>query len=237
MTDLTSPQRALIVAHGQPSDTGPAEDKLALLAQSVASHLPGWEVQSATLAARKRFQQVARNIPTDTRIFPLFMAEGWFVKSELPKRLGDVQAEILPAFGINPRLPDLAADAISDAARVENWSLDQVDLVLAAHGSGRSRNPAQVTHAFADALRQRLPQITVHTGFVEEPPSIEQQARKAGPKALCLPFFAASGGHALDDVPDGLATAGFAGRLMPVLGELPAVPDLIAEAIRQGTKS
>ena len=36
--------RALIVAHGQPSDPGPAAAELEALAARIAGHLPGWQV-------------------------------------------------------------------------------------------------------------------------------------------------------------------------------------------------
>ena len=43
-------RRALIVAHGQPSDPAPAAAALEALAVRVAAHLPGWQVDAATLA-------------------------------------------------------------------------------------------------------------------------------------------------------------------------------------------
>ena len=55
-----------------------------------------------------------------------------------------------------------------------------------------------------------------------------------GPGAVCLPFFAAQGGHVTQDIPAALAEAGFQGRVLPPLGLDPRVPALIAAAISAG---
>ena len=50
-------KRALIVAHGQPSDPAPAEMELAAIAAAVAAHLPNWNITSATLAYANSLHQ------------------------------------------------------------------------------------------------------------------------------------------------------------------------------------
>jgi sirohydrochlorin ferrochelatase len=59
-------------------------------------------------------------------------------------------------------------------------------------------------------------------------------AKTFGPGALCLPFFAARGGHVIDDLPEALAEAGFSGRLLDPVGLDSRVPGLIAAALRRG---
>ena len=71
----------------------------------------------------------------------------------------------------------------------------------------------------------------IRIGFVEEAPSISQAARNAGPHSICLPFFAATGGHVQDDIPQGLAKAGFAGETFDPIGVAPQIPALVAQAI------
>ncbi len=106
-----------------------------------------------------------------------------------------------------------------------------MSLILAAHGSGRSRNPARVTRAFADRLSRTLRLKDIRIGFVEEPPSISEAALDAGEMSICLPFFAAAGGHVQDDIPDELDKAGFVGETLGAIGLSPQIPALIAKAL------
>ena len=75
--------KVLIVAHGQPGDPEPQQQAVETLAARIAPHLPQAQVGGATLA-----MPGALNIATaDTLIYPMFMASGWFTRSELPRRL------------------------------------------------------------------------------------------------------------------------------------------------------
>ncbi len=222
---------AVIVAHGQPSDPDPAERSLAVFAQKVNALCPNVSVQSATLAAPDALENRLDALPNGTAVYPLFMAKGWFVTSALPKRIGSRDVRILDPLGIDPALPELAAEALKKSLSRRQWSAQEVDLVLAAHGSGRSRNPAKITEAFASQLNAVLPFRSMRVGFVEEPPSISEAATGAGVKSICLPFFACTGGHVLEDVPHALNQAGFQGIVMPVVGELPEIQRHIAKKL------
>lgn len=222
---------ALIVAHGQPSDPIPAEQTLAVYAAEVDAQCDGVTVRSATLAAPGAFEQRVSELTDDAVIYPLFMAKGWFVTSALPKRLAGRNLRILDPLGIDPNLPGLVAAALRDTLSENRWAPEETDLVLAAHGSGRSRNPSLVTRTFADDLTQHLTFRSIRLGFVEEPPSIAEAAAGLSAQALCLPFFACNGGHVLDDVPQELNAAAFKGHVMPVVGELPRIKHHIAATL------
>lgn len=224
---------ALIVAHGQPSDPAPAEAALAAFAARVDALAGPVSVHSATLAAPGALEAQLAELPEGTVIYPLFMAKGWFVTSALPKRVGGRNLRILDPLGIDPDLPRLAANAIGDAITKLRWDVTSTDLVIAAHGSGRSRNPSTVAKEFASRLGQLLALKSIRVGFVEEPPSIADAATGVGKNALCLPFFACTGGHVLDDVPEELDRAHFQGHVMPVVGELPPIQIRIAETLRR----
>ena len=56
-------------------------------------------------------------------------------------------------------------------------------------------------------------------------------ARGFGAGSVCLPFFAARGGHVIEDLPKALAEAGFGGRVLTTLGCDARVPGLIAAAL------
>ncbi|MCB6179637.1 cobalamin biosynthesis protein CbiX [Rhodobacter sp. Har01] len=213
---------AMIVAHGQPSDPGPAAAELDRLAARVLALMPGWDIGAATLAEPGALARAANRPPGV--VFPLFMAGGWFTRSLIPARLAEAGAsgwQVLEPFGCDPALHDLTLRiaAASGADRV----------LLAAHGSMKSPVPGAIAAHVAA-------RITAETGlpataaFIDQGPQIEA-ATGHGPRSVCLPFFAMAGGHVTDDIPGALAKAGFRGRLLPPVGLHPEVPGLIARAI------
>ena len=227
MTKPVQP-RALIVAHGQPSDPAPAEAELALLAAKVAALLPNWQVMSATLADPN---SLARAV-TDTRglVYPMLMSGGWFTSTHLPERLAAVGAKewrILTPFGLDPQVQKLAVSIAQDATQDKTAP----EVLLAAHGSFRSPAPADVAYCIVDQL-VAAGILHAKAGFIDQSPRIADVARGFGPNAVCLPFFAAKGGHVIDDLPEALAKANFSGCLLPPLGLDPRVPALIADALQ-----
>ncbi|MCY1125707.1 cobalamin biosynthesis protein CbiX [Frigidibacter sp. RF13] len=221
---------ALIVAHGQPSDPEPPEAEISALAASVGALIPGWRIAGATLAAPGALDRALDGLGAPL-VFPFFMADGWFTRSELPRRLvasGHPGLAILPAFGLLPGIAPLAVDIARKAARARGWATAETALLLAAHGSGRSRASAEATRAIAATVTGFA---AVRLGFVEEAPHVTDAASGLGPRALCLPLFVARWGHVQQDIPAALRTAGFAGALLDPLGTHPIVPSLIARAL------
>ncbi len=219
----------LIVAHGQPGDPEPQQAAAEALAASVAPLVPQARIGGATLA-----MPGALGLATAaTLIYPMFMATGWFTRTELPRRLalaGAEGARILAPFGADPGLPALCLRLIADAATARNWRLAETHLLIAAHGSGRSRAPAEAARAMAGHLAPHVAATTC--GFIEEPPHIDEAARDLPPRTICLPLFATRADHVTDDLPRALAAAGFQGITLPPVGMAPAVPALIAESIK-----
>ncbi|SMG48843.1 sirohydrochlorin chelatase [Paracoccus sp. J56] len=222
-------RKALIVAHGQPGDPVPQQNAVEALAARVAALLPQAQVRGATLA-----MPGALDIADDkTLIYPLFMATGWFTRSELPRRLtlsGAARARVLPPFGSDPGLPGLCLALISEAAAGQRWSMAQTHLLIAAHGSGRSRAPAETAQQMAKTLAPHL--AAVSCGFIEEEPRLADAARGLPAQSICLPLFATGADHVTDDLPTALAGAGFRGLTLPPVGLAPEVPRMIANSIR-----
>ncbi|MDS9467019.1 CbiX/SirB N-terminal domain-containing protein [Paracoccus sp. MBLB3053] len=221
------PPNALIVAHGQPGDPGPQQKAVEALAAEVARHLPDARVRGATLAMPGALD-VARGAAL---IYPMFMATGWFTRSELPRRLalvGADQARILPPFGSDPGLPGLCQDLLEQAAQAQGWALQDTHVLIAAHGSGRSRAPFEA----AQKMARDLAPLNVTCGFVEEAPFLADAARGLPDRAICLPLFATRAEHVTDDLPEALAEAGFRGITLPPVGMAAEVPRMIAETIR-----
>jgi sirohydrochlorin ferrochelatase len=223
----------LLVAHGQPSDPAPAEADVARLADKVATELPDWDVRSATLAAPDALRHALTGTSAPL-VFPLFMADGWFIRTALPDRLhkaGAADARVLTPFGLLPEVHALAAQVAEDAARARGWRPEDSTLILAAHGSGRSPYPAEAANQTAAVIAAQTVFAAIRTGFIEEAPYLADAASDAGSRAICLPLFIARWGHVIEDIPNALVGTGFRGALLDPIDTRPEVPALIARAI------
>jgi sirohydrochlorin ferrochelatase len=217
-------QHALIVAHGQPSDPRPAGAALEALAAQVQALLPGWSVGAATLAEAGAMARAVTG-RAGGMVFPMFMAGGWFTRVQIPKRLAEAGAEgwgVLEPFGCDPAVHDLCVQIVRESAARE--------VILAAHGSFKASAPSDIARHVAGRIAQETG-AKVSTGFIDQDP---QLATLTGRTGVCLPFFAAGGGHVSEDVPAALAEAGFSGRILPPVGLDARVPGIIAAAIARG---
>ncbi|SOC06789.1 sirohydrochlorin chelatase [Rhodobacter maris] len=219
-------RNALIVAHGFPSDPIPADRKLQDLAAQVNALLPDWQIGAATLACPGALRAALVAQP-QAPVYPFFMAEGWFTRVQLPRRLAELghAAPILPPFGRDPALPELVAKAISAAGCTE--------VILVAHGSEAARSSRETTEALARQLAEILPHHRLVLAFLEEEPHLRLIASHHR-DAVCLPLFALRAGHVALDIPKSLAEAGHRGPLLPAIGETAGVPALIAAALARG---
>jgi len=209
---------------------------MAELARSVARFLPGWQLRGATLAAPGALETALAALgAAPVAVYPHFMTNGWFVSSRIPERLaaaGRSDCPVLEPLGLDPGIAALCLRAARDGARDHGLDPASTTLLLAAHGSPSDPRPAVVTRAVAAHLAGAGAFRAVAVGFVDEAPSIAEAARASGAN-LCLPFFSARNGHVIEDVPALLAEGGFAGVLLDPIGEHPAVPRLIAAALRR----
>jgi sirohydrochlorin ferrochelatase len=217
-------QHALIVAHGQPSDPRPAGAALEALAGQVQALMPGWSVGAATLAEEGAVARTVAGRPGGV-VFPMFMAGGWFTRVQIPKRLAEAGAvgwTVLEPFGCDPLVHDLCVDLVREAGESQ--------VILAAHGSFKSSAPSDIAYHVAGRIAAGTG-AEVAAGFIDQEPQLSSLAGRAG---ICLPFFAAEGGHVSDDIPAALAEAGFKGRVLPPVGLDARVPGIIAAAIARG---
>lgn len=217
-------QHALIVAHGQPSDPRPAGAALEALAAKVGALLPGWSITAATLAEEGAIARAVEGRPGGV-VFPMFMAGGWFTKVQIPKKLAEAGAvgwTVLEPFGCDPLVHDLCVTLVREAAAGE--------VVLAAHGSFKSSVPSDIAVHVAGRIAAETG-AEVATGFIDQEPQLSSLTGRGG---VCLPFFAAEGGHVSEDIPEALAEAGFTGRILPPVGLDERVPGIIAAALARG---
>lgn len=226
----------LIVAHGQPSDPDGPEAEIADFAARVARFLPGWQVGSATLAGIGTLDAAVRRLGAPL-IFPFFMADGWFIRVNLPRRLAGAGAEgltVLTPFGVLPETLALAGRVAADACTDAGWAPSDITLILAAHGSGVSRQPAEAAAAARDAIAAAHDFRDIRLGFIEEPPHLADVLRDSGPQAVLLALFVARWGHVTGDIPGAVAASGFAGRVLDPVGLHADVPGIVARAIMAG---
>lgn len=219
--------RAVIVAHGQPGDPGPQQAAIEELAAQVQALAVALSVAGATLAAPGALAAAVR---PGCLVYPMFMAEGWFTTSELPRRLSQIgaTARVMRPFGADPALPDLCIAKARAAAADAGWDAAQTTVLLAAHGSQRSRASANGARAMAATMAPHFARVI--NGFVEEEPFLTDAARGLE-RAVCLPFFATRAEHVTDDLPDALDAAGFTGPRLDPIGLAPEVPSLIAASL------
>lgn len=229
-TDAEQP-RALIVAHGQPSDPHPAEAALADLTARVQACLPDTPIASATMANPGALERAIERLPMDAPIYPLFMADGWFVKTALAERLQGHALRILPPLGLDARLPDLAAVLARQAIDDAGWELADTHVLLAAHGSMQGDAAARSARDFANHLAAGLPFAGIAIGFLEEAPYLASAAVHMPARSICLPFFSMRGEHVRDDVPEALSRAGFTGPVLPPFCQYDGIVRLIADTL------
>lgn len=224
-------REALIVAHGQPSAPVPPELWLQGFARAVNSHIPDWEIRAATLAMPKAIERQASEMKPGSLVFPMFMADGFFVSKMLPKRLGTADLRVLAPLGFDTSLPDLAAARARQVLDENRWHETNSHLLLAAHGSAKGPKAAESAYAFQSALSKRFDTLKISVGFVEETPFLEDAARNLPAQSICLPFFALEGDHCRRDIPEALAKTRFCGVSLPPLGTWSETANLVATAI------
>lgn len=232
---MTQKPAALIVAHGQPSDPAPAAAEIAFLAAKVQSLMPDWHVRSATLAEPTALADRVAEAGPHGLVFPLFMAGGWFTRDHLPKQLaaaGGAAWRLLDPFGLDAGVQSLTVTLAREAAIAAGQPPQDLHLLLAAHGSFRSPAPSEVAYAMAARIKTDLGFASVQAAFIDQSPQIADVAATLPPGSIVLPFFAARGGHVIDDLPQALDAAGFTGHLLPPVGLDARVPGLIRRALR-----
>ncbi len=195
-----------------------------MLAQHVQSLRPEDRIIGATLAKQGALSAALEGLDSPM-IYPFFMAQGWFSKRELPRRIRElgIEARHLEPFGVDPNLPSLIAGIVRETGSAE-------PVILVAHGSKVARRSRDSVHGMADHLRALTDMPDIHIALIEEPPYLRDVSR-AVKTGICLPFFALRAGHVVDDIPEALKEAQYQGLLLPEIGAHPKVPALISAAI------
>ncbi len=110
-------------------------------------------------------------------------------------------------------------------------------LVLTAHGSADPRSSA-TTHAVAERIRAQQPGLEVVPAFCEQTsPNLRDVLAGLGERAIITPMLLANAYHARVDIPAMVRASGFRVRRAPVLGEDPALVQVLRERLAQAGAS
>lgn len=245
MTSAAAPARPLLlVAHGD-GGSDPRDETVRLLAERLARRLD-LPVDWATLKRPETFAEARARLiaalggggedgagPVD--VYPLFMAEGHFVRVKLPRVLAEHGFEavrLLPVFGLDPGLVDLIDHRLRSIASIEGGRRPaDLAIVLVAHGSASGDAGSRLaSEAITATLRTRLC-ADIHLGFIEEEPVFDRLIAEVRP-AIVVGLFVSAGTHALDDVAAVVARTASVGHHVEAIGRDAGVADLVERAIR-----
>lgn len=233
---VTEPRAALIVAHGSPSAPQGPEAAMRRLAAAVSHSLPGWKVRGATLAGKGTLEAALDEVREGRLlVYPFFMADGWFVRKVLPKRIRALRGSgftVAPPLGLDPSLPAFCTSYLKKAAARTGSRPEETAVLLAAHGSPSDPRPRAAVETLARAITRTGAFRAIRLGFIDERPSLAEAARVQGP-ALCLPFFAGRASHVERDLPEALASASFGGLMLDPIGALPDIQETVARSLAQ----
>lgn len=238
-----APPPLLVVAHGD-GGADPRDETVRLLAERLAKRLDR-PVAWATLKRPETFADARAGLLTalgrasdeavgPVVVYPLFMAEGFFVRVKLPKLLADAgfdEATSLPVFGLDPGLVDLIEHRLRALASMQG-GLRPSDLKVAliAHGSASGDAGSRLAgEAIVATLKARLA-ADLRLGFIEEAPFFDRLIEEERP-AIVLGLFVSAGTHALDDVAAAVARAPFVRHHVDAIGRDTGVADLVERAL------
>lgn len=139
-------------------------------------------------------------------VYPMFLADGYFTRTALPRLLEEAprregrSIRILPALGLDPALAELIAVKAASVAQANRYGLKQTTLVLLAHGSSQNSASRIATEGIADRARQCRPFNGVRVAFLDEPPSLNEATLEISGPIVVVGLFAGNGLHGADDV-------------------------------------
>jgi sirohydrochlorin ferrochelatase len=237
MIDAHSPPSALlVVAHGD-GGADPRDETVRRLAERLAKRLD-LPVDWATLKRPETFAEAHARLGAAgerVAVYPLFMANGYFVRVKLPKLLGESgfgDTELLPVFGLDPRLVDLVEHRLRSIASMQGGREPKdLEIALIAHGSGSGDAGSRLaSEAITADLGYRLG-MKLHLGFIEEAPFFD--AVIGAGSQIVVGLFVSAGTHALDDVAAFVAKTPSVLHHVATVGDDAGVADMVAAALER----
>jgi sirohydrochlorin ferrochelatase len=170
-------------------------------------------------------------------VFPMFMADGYFVRRILPQRISDAKLSRpvtqLRPLGLDPELFRLIAERAERAAQDAGYQARSSRLLIVGHGSELGPDSANATAAAVEALRARSAFLEIAAAFLEEPPFLAEALADRRLSTVVAGFMSGDGLHAGEDIPAAIAESGAEAVYSGSIGNSPEVPNLILKTIEQ----
>ncbi len=161
---------------------------------------------------------------TDVTVIPMFISEGYFTETVIPRELGlGHQGPVPPGgiarvigghtvrytlpYGVHPAMQQVILERAREA--LPEFSAQDTALIVLGHGTTRNENSNRVIHQNAAALRELGLFAEVHALFLDEEPKVTDWAsRIQAPRIIVVPFFASEGWHTQETIPEDLNLSG-----------------------------
>lgn len=186
---------------------------------------------------------------TDVTVIPMFISEGYFTETVIPRELGlghhgpvppEGIARVLGGrtirytlpYGVHPSMVEVikarALEAYPDANAADTA------LIVLGHGTTRNENSSKVVYQNANLLRQTGEFAEVHAFFLDEDPKVGLWPQSVKAKnVVVVPFFASEGWHTLETIPEDMGLTG----AITVFATNPNGPQTVYYAKPVGTHS
>ena len=161
---------------------------------------------------------------TDVTVIPMFISEGYFTETVIPRELGlghqgpvppEGVARVLGGktvrytlpYGVHPSMTEVilarAAEALPDLNPADTA------LIVLGHGTTRNENSNRVIYQNAERLRESGHFAEVHALFLDEDPKVGTWPQVVrAPRVVVVPFFASEGWHTLETIPEDMGLTG-----------------------------
>ncbi len=231
-----APQALVLCAHGSGGGSATAES----LANTIRMRHEFDRVEVCCLkgspGVADALQAVAGH---DVVLVPLLMAEGYTYDVVLRGQVSEAgsaaaRVHVSRPVGVHPRLADIALTRARVECGRRGWALDDVHIVVAAHGTPKHRATGDSARALAAGIEAQGLFNTAQAAFLENPPSIEDALRVVAPEpCVVVGFFLDAGDHAESDVPAAVARVHPAAGYTGAIGCDPALADVIVDLARR----
>ncbi|MDE0083630.1 MAG: DR2241 family protein [Gammaproteobacteria bacterium] len=168
----------------------------------------------------------------DVFVVPVFMSEGYFTRTVVPRELGlsgplghpaGRRVHCCPPVGTSPRIVEIVRDRALRSAAVPG----RTDLLVVGHGTDRSPSSGDTTRSVAEALAAQGEFRRVRTAFLDQEPRLSELLGAERPRAdrdaaevVIVPFFVSRGWHVGTTLPramtSGDAHSGGVGHLVRI---------------------
>ncbi len=161
---------------------------------------------------------------TDVTVIPMFISEGYFTETVIPRELGlghqgpvppEGVARVLGGrtvrytlpYGVHPGMGDVILARAREA--LPDLNAEDTALIVLGHGTTRNENSNRVIYGNADRLRDSGLFAEVHALFLDEEPKVGTWPdRVKAPRVVVVPFFASEGWHTLETIPEDMGLTG-----------------------------